>query len=204
MTTLNKVSRAKIVTALLEHKFAAPIVALTQQRAALAQAVYEDIYSTAQRQMMTALPSGWLPTESCVTVKFAASHARIHFDGSFNSTPSYSETLRRLTPRTDGTHARLFAYQDSRGGLNKVYDANHSLAVRYAEIDGDARKLAEQIAQAEAVATQAVNRFNSVARLVDSWPEIAPFVPQSAGTVPNLPAMVAADLNAVFDLPVSA
>lgn len=203
MTTLNKNLRAQIVNALLKHTFKAQIDELVQKRAALALDVYRDIFTPAERRTMSELPKGWLPKSVSISVKHASDFTTHHFNGCIRQIKADHENITNLQGSISNVEM-LITHALYCNSCAKVYEPDHSLSVRNEKLQAELMKLCEEINNAKSVAVGIVGRFGSVATLIKSWPEIEPFVPviRSAGAV-NLPALVPADLNGIFKLPVS-
>ena len=58
----------------------------------------------------------------------------------------------------------------------------------------------EQREEAEAIARRTISKFSTAKSLVKAWPEIEPFVPVSAVSSGNLPALQVDEMNKIFGL----
>jgi len=197
-TKLTNWMREAIVKAVVQHRFAEPAMAIVARRAALAAKVYDDLYSAADQKKMAALPAGWLPEDDDLYAQFGVGgYERLAFSGA-----AYGSAGKVLAePLT--TSVRRFASIHTRGRCVKSYDGSHPLAVEYEGINGDQKELESQIDAATRQATAAVGSASTIKRLIDLWPEIAPFASEYEDAAkPSLPALPTDQLNALFKLPV--
>lgn len=193
--------REQISLAVLRHRFSAEVGALMQQRAALADDIYNDVYRKADRDKMEALPEGWLPTVLHASVQFGEngrSYQQIDFAGSF------SGTLYKLRPdpakKVDATARRVPSKHQY--GCWKVYEASHKLAIRYDRVAAAVSDLGERIRVREKQIEQALNSVTTAAALVKAWPEVAPFVMAIIPEERKAVALPVAALNEALKLPV--
>src|SRR3990167_10179448 len=73
--------RSRVAGEILKHRFAGEIGKLLDDRAALAKAVYDDLYRTKDRKIIEGLPKGWLREDHTIKAQFGASVDEIPFDG---------------------------------------------------------------------------------------------------------------------------
>ena len=154
MTRLTQSMRDTIERRLLDHRFAAEEKAIKEERAALGEAVYRDLYPKKVLDQMEALPNGWLPESQSISVRFG--------DGIGNYQGFRFEQSRRLQERHEGTA--------------KVYDEKAPLAKRYAALKDREAALKSDTQEASKKARAVLNSVTTLKRLVEVWPEVAPFV----------------------------
>lgn len=200
-TRLTNDIRKMITRAVLRHRFNEQVDALIAERAEFADAVYRDVYSKPDRERMDALPKGWLPEESGLEVQCGTSgsrYERTDFDGSiygplrFVSTMKKdNDTLRRVLHK----HARRCA---------KVYGTDHKLSVWHDEIGQRVSSLLAEYKTAEQQTAAALASVGTIKRLIEAWPEVAPFALPFEYAPKQLPSVSTETLNKLLDLPVAA
>lgn len=197
-TRLTKDIREAIARSVMKHRYEATVKALVEEKAAFGMKVYEDLYSKANREKMNALPEGWLPSSDNVTVQFGASYDRVYFNGYTHgkivSVVSSEDKRKECSLRLWGKHER---------GCAKVYDATHPLAVARFNLDAKERDLKTQFDETRRQVDAALNAVTTIKKLIEVWPEIAPFAADFENEKPQLPALPTSKLNAILDLPVS-
>lgn len=198
---LTSSTRTQIATAVLRHRFSDEIEALVSDFSDLAEDVYNDFYRKADRDRMTALAEGWLPTSSNVSAKFGEAgscYASIRFDGVV-----YGDLGRLRKPasknRQVSSHRVL---EKHRNGCWKVYATEHKLSIRYQAIRDREGDLKSRVAAAETQINAALSSISTVAALLKAWPEIEPFAKAFVSVPAPLPAIPISTLNATFKLPV--
>lgn len=194
MNKITKAIREKIAKDLTKNRFQKPVLELFEQRSVLALAVYKDFYSTKDRATMEALPDGWLPTDTTISVRFGSSYTSLPFDGHITG-PLYAASggvpdVRRLI-RSRDLHI-----------CAKGYDALSPMTLEYDRLAGVAKDLTRQIGEAEKSALAAVGQFTTLEKLVAEWPEVEPFARPYMVDRPLLPAIRTSELNAILGLPV--
>lgn len=200
-TRLTNDLRDTIATDILRHRFNEQVDALIADRAALADAVYNDIYRKADREKMEALPKGWLPEETNIGVQFGAPGSRyesLEFSGQFYGKLSALRAKRedeRVTRRVPHKH---------RSGCVKVYEEAHKLAIRHQEIDARQSALMAEYDAASRQTKAALVSVSTIKRLIEVWPEVAPFAARHEDAPRQLPAVPTEKLNEMLGLPVAA
>ena len=187
--------REEITKAALAHRFAEDVKALIDAKAEFAASVHADQYSKADRQRMDELPEGWLENAECVGVKFGTDYNRIYFNGY-----TYGQ-IAQATDYKREDRKRLLAKHTH--GCAKAYDAVHKLSSRHFELDGRERDLREAYKLAERQIKAALSEVTTIKRLIETWPEIAPFATKFENEKPTLPALPTQHLNKILDLPVA-
>jgi hypothetical protein len=182
----------------MKHRYEATVAALIEEKTAFAIKVYEDLYSKSTRDKMSALPEGWLPSSDNVAVQFGASYERIYFNGYTHgkliSVIASEDRRRGGSLRLLGKHAH---------GCAKVYDATHALSVAHSKLDAKERDLKTEFEATRRQLEAALNAVTTTKRLIETWPEIAPFASKFDDEKPQLPALPTEQLNKILDLPVA-
>jgi hypothetical protein len=188
--------RDRIVNDMLKHRFGPEVEALIDARAAFAEAVYRDVYDDVTRAKMAKLPQGWLPERSSIGAQFGGGsrYDVIDFNGhGLGSSAQLAEKRDAILRR------HIYRHQH---GPWKAYEPTDALAIRHAELDAARRDLETRISDAERKAKAAVDGASTTGRLVEMWPEAAPFVAAVAPSPVKLPAIPVDALNEMFRLPV--
>ena len=187
--------REEISKAALAHRFADDVKALIDAKAEFAAAVYADLYSKADRQRMDELPDGWLENAENIGVQFGGKYTRIYFNGyTYGQIAQATDYRREDTKRVMSKH---------KGGCAKVYEASHPLSTKHAEIEAKERDLREAYELAKRQTGAALSSVTTIKRLIETWPEIAPFAERYETEKPSLPALPTQQLNKILDLPVA-
>jgi len=200
-TKLTNHSREQICREVLQHRFSAEVEKLIADRAAFADRVYNDVFSKSAREKMAALPDGWLPEESNIGVQFGSgsSFERLSFDGSF-----YGEL--RNAVKDDGAEKeavhRRIPYRLR--GCAKAYEPDHKLSVAFDALEARMKDLKKQFYEARATVNSALLNVTTLNKLVETWPEVAPFIARFNAAPVKLPAIPTDQLNKLLDLPVAA
>ena len=193
-TRLNIDNRNAIIKDALTHRFNDEIKELVDMRAAFASAVYDDICKKADRQKMAELPEGWVPETDNIAVQFGSDFTRIYFDGHLYGDLARATTYKRTDKR------RVLAKHSS--GCAKAYDATHKLASENSRLKAKEQDLKNAYKEASRSMMTALNAVTTVKRLIETWPEIAPFASKHETGKPALPALPTGQLNKLLDLPV--
>lgn len=197
-TRLTNDLREKIANDILRHRFNEQVDALIADRAALAEAIYNDIYRKAEREKMDALPNGWLPEETNIGVQFVARYENFEFNGHF-----YGKLGALRTKREDDRVSRRVQFRH-RVGCAKVYEEGHKLAVHHAELDARWSAMKAEYEAASRQTMAALASVSTIKRLIEVWPEVAPFVAKYDEQPCNLPSVPTDKLNEMLGLPVAA
>jgi hypothetical protein len=193
---LTKEIREAITKDLIKHRFEDTVKDVYAQRAALADAVYRDIYTKAQREQIEALPEGMLPSVDDLSVNFGTSYTNVYFSGY-----TYGDLTKVISADRTGCYRRVW-YKHKSGSV-KVYDATHKLAIEYDRLQGVKADLEKEIDAARRASMGAMASVGTVKRLIEAWPEIAPFAKRFDAERPSLPMIQTDRLNDILGLPVS-
>jgi len=195
-TRLTKEIREAIANDLVKHRFEAAIKELYEQRAALADAVYRDLYTKAQREQIEALAEGVVPMADEISVNFGTSYTHVYFSGY-----AYGD-LNKVLPGSRSTGLRRIYYKHMNGSA-KVYDATHKLSIEYDRLSGVLADLVKDVDAARRAALGAMASVATIKRLIEAWPEVEPFARRFDVELPQLPMVQTEQLNKILDLPVS-
>lgn len=194
MTRPTKDIRDQSVLDLLRYSFKERVEALYAERAALAQAIYEDTFSAETRKKMQSLPDGWLPEVNSINARLGSDYSSFEFSGGL-----YGEINRIAKVGKDQTRRIPIKLK---GGCVASYDATHKLALEHERLNNLRKVLWEEIETAKRAANTAVNAVSTVKRLIEVWPEVDPFASKHSTEKPQLPAVPTAHLNKILGLPV--
>lgn len=192
---LTKTHREEILKRAIQHAFKDEVLALMSKFAKLANDVYEDVFSAADRKKMEALPEGWLPGDSEIRVTFGSEHTWLKFNGR----NGYMLEVECVWPTEQ--HRRFPTSKRSK--VCKVYDARDAMSVRYEELINARKDLSNRVSEARSNAMAALNRATTLQRLLEGWPEIEPFTRFIPRDRPSLPAIKTDVLNTLLDLPIT-
>lgn len=176
--------RHSIVAALVAHRFDDERRALDAEGNRLAEALYNECFSAADRALMESLPDGWMPLTRHIHVKIGTNW--------LNNVPML-DTPRRI-PAVMGNLAYHLALD------HPLADALCDWSARMQDHHANKRTLKNE-------ALQALRAIRTTGRLLKDWPEVQPFLIKAGVThekTGNLPAIVPAELNQKLNLPVDA
>lgn len=200
MTRLTNDMRGEIVTALIHHTFDARVATLCDERAAIATSVY-DLHYAKDRKAMDALPDGWLPTNDGVRFRAGATEWTLYFCGVLHGRyGAYSNLACMPSNKRVPQTKRVLERQSGR--IVEVFDAQHPIAERVEASAASLDALNEEVNAAKRTAQATLNRFTTVEKLLEEWPEIKPFIPANKQPQAPVPALPTQHLNKMFDLPV--
>jgi hypothetical protein len=199
MGKISKYHREQITRAVLTHRFGAAALVLVNDRAALAAAIYDDLYPAAVRRKMKALPAGWLPFEEGITIQFGDSsrnYETLPFNGAVYGSASrvLEDPLERVSKLVGYSHSRNCA---------KVYETGHAFCETYQALKARRVELEREIEAASRQTESAIASVSTFGKLLEMWPEIAPFAAPYDNEPAPLPALPTATLNTLLRLPVS-
>ncbi|MFA9261741.1 MAG: Nmad5 family putative nucleotide modification protein [Undibacterium sp.] len=199
---LTKAIRATISNLLTARKFTDRQSAINDARAALALDFYNDSFSEKDRELMNSLPEGWLPLYAFIKGKIGAGYEALQFSGELDFSRYYNSNKGVDVGRSPVRY-RFPAASGSE--FEKVYEATHPFAERFARIEEDQTALKYELASTRGVIAAALSKASGTDKLIAGWPEIESIVallPQPQIPSSNLPAISMKDLNELLDLPV--
>lgn len=189
--------RESITKAMLKHRFSKELEKLLRMRAKLADRVYRDLYTASERKQMEALPGGWLPSSEGIKFQASGCYQHIPFNGGF-----YGELNSAITSKPERV-PRLFAAEHN-GSCVKVYDGAHPISAAHMEAEASFKDLSDRYSTAKRQIEAALAKASTTKRLIELWPEAAPFCAPFEKDAPSLPSVPVSTLNALLDLPVAA
>src|SRR5690606_20734731 len=89
-------------------------------------------------------------------------------------------------------------------GCAKVYDDQHKFSQRFQELDERKKALEGDYGTAKRQIATALASVGTIKRLIEVWPEVAPFAKPFDEGPRNLPSLPTDKLNELLDLPVAA
>ena len=150
---LNQQIRNTILQRMLKHAFSERLETLDKEEEALGDDIYDDIYPKEIRKKMAALPADYLPIAKYHHVAFGGQVTQIKW-----------AELRRISSDLYGYHTA------------KAYDAADPFSKRFFELEKHRAKLKEERERAAKAAAAALNSCTTIKKLLEVWPEAAPFV----------------------------
>lgn len=190
--------KEQIERRLIHYRFSEEAQELVADYAQLASDVYDDLYPELTRKKMEALPKGWLPKVDGVGVQFGDSGSKyttLSFSGKCYGEISYAGGRGD----TERGGSRLVPYSD-KSGCSKRYEMTDAASERYDDLEARYKALEERIRAGRKAARAAMDQVTTLARLIEVWPEIAPFT-EGFEKRNTLPAISRPDLNGLLGLP---
>lgn len=200
MTRLVNAMRDDIAERMMKHTFDARVLLICKTQSALASIAYIDAFSKKEHKTIESLPDGWLQKFNGISVKFGDKVFTFNFAGNISNFRDHA-TLRYW----HSFEEKPLPFPYNKGGQTcMVYDEDHPICREMTEWLELTNTLANEVTAARKTLTTALNSYHTTEKLIEAWPEIAPFVvPLAPVEAPNLPALPTSDLNAMFGLPVS-
>lgn len=195
--------REKIIDNLMVHSFLTRCQEKMTEQASLAAAVYDDFYSKAERETITGLPNGWLPSYEYVCCRVDNEDLSLNFNGWIANGPAWGVLNDAGVKRPSEKSERPFAHCDG-GRFVKVHEGNKGLGKRLLTFVRECRTLDEELRDARRKADATLSKFRTVEKLIEAWPEIEPMTVGVCAPSPvSLPALATDTLNNMFGLPVA-
>lgn len=199
-TRLNEYAREAIIKEILIHRFGEEVRAIIKAGASLANEVYNDVYSPAERKKLAEFPHGVFQEKETITVQVFQT-VRLHFDG----VVSYQGAISALMHSFEIPKDERRMYFRHTNGVAKVYEVRSDLGMKLQSYTNGFKSLQEKVAADKKQLLDVMKRTSSSAKLVKAWPEVKPFVDKVMPEVPRLSTELmvpVADLNEKFRLPV--
>lgn len=200
-TRLTNDIRERVGLDVLVHRFRPDVDALLHDQSAFALRVYDDLFDVKTQAAMHALPEGWLPAAESIGAQFGYHGGNGRFVRLYFSGYVYGD-LSRVRDKSDNAIVVRRVPASKEHGCAKVYDSSHKLSIEFDRIRDRTKKIRENIATAKQSVTAALAAVTTVKRLIETWPEIAPFASKYETEKPQLPALPTHQLNSILDLPV--
>lgn len=188
--------RDELCRALLTHVFKNRIEGLIAIHKQFVARVYDDIFTEAERKLMSSLPEGWLRTDDDFKVVFGSSenYGILNNNGTF-----HTDHLQCVSYNKPERLFRRFPYNSN---AYKIYETVDPLAQEYFHFAAEKTELGEEIGEKRSQAMGTLHACSTINMLVKAWPEIKPFIPahcfEKGSTAVALPVDV---LNRSFNLP---
>jgi len=198
VTKLNNTIREHIKREVLEHKFKKEVAELVSRQKDFTMKVYNIAYSSEEQEKMAALPKGWLPVVSRITLSFGSGYHNTH-SLEFSGTHDLGKNTLRLAPNKD--HPGKMVPYDHYHQHNLKLTMQHELVKEVAAFDRERSALEEKIKLASGSLETALQGSTTVNALITKWPEIASFAKKYDTGDVNLPALPYQHLNQMLDLP---
>lgn len=200
MTRLVNETRDKIAKAVIKHRFGAECDKMADLHAIHAVAIYEDVFSSHDRSIMDGLPQGWLPKDNDIYVNVGERSHRFPFSGEFSRGSGTHNELRWNGSTRENVYRRFtFAKLNQ---CVKVYEVGTRFGGKLQDFLHAADKLNADIHDAHVKLGATLADFYTVEKLLEAWPEVAPFIPAAQAPKPQVPALPTKALNDMFKLPV--
>lgn len=202
MTALNKGIRGSITTNVMRYRFHKEISKWEKKHNELALRVYKDVYPLTVRKEMENQPKGWLPETYQIAVKMGNSIETLMFSGAMHGATlsPFAAKGKAKAPVTFRVPYKDFGTSRYDLKVVKVYASDHKLSKAMTELFEAKTELIETVTRAHILVAERVHSVNTVKKLLEDWPEVAPFVPDTKKPS-NLPSLPIEQLNAVLDLP---
>jgi len=196
MTRLTNDMRNDLADRMIDHTFSEEVRNVCLAHADCAKMVYEDVFTSSMRERMNELPDGWLPKVASVRVQSQESVVNLTFNGYFYHLP-------KLRIKNHEETRMLFPY-NMQSDVVAVYDGSHAIAHVITTMLAQANATSKRIEGARLSLMQTLNKFHTVEKMVEAWPEIRPIAEKiTPAAKPQLPALPIAHLNELFKLPVA-
>ncbi|MCL8385528.1 Nmad5 family putative nucleotide modification protein [Xanthobacter aminoxidans] len=197
---LTNMMRDRFITDLLGHRYADEIAGLESEAAALALAVYNDIYKPAQRAAMADLPAGWMAEVSNFAIQFGDSNGYTHL--SFDGVHGYRGEWSALRKKSEAKPIAMRVAHKHTTGCAKVYAPEHRFTATFRSIEERRKDLAKRVQESRTQIKAVVYSVSSTKMLRERWPEASAFVTRLERIVPpRLPSVPLSSLNASLGLP---
>lgn len=205
-TPIYSASRDAIREAILIHAFQAKAQKLTDESAAFAMEVYNDVYTRKERETMYELPQGWLLEGTYIAANFGGESGDLYFAGSL----CYStNTFRDLKVKPALIETRRKPWRDSRGQNPRLkgYAGDHPFTDRWRTLNHTLKELQDSVRTETRRLTDLLCNYRSFEGLISDWGEIETLVnPIKANVQKRLagktvPSLQFAELNKTLGLP---
>lgn len=147
--------KSQILNALDAHRVGPREEALRLKQEFFALRVYQDLYSEKVRAQMACMPPGFLPETESFKVSFGGKVTQLNL-----AHPC----------RFADKHKRLVWF---------VYPAPHPFSEEHMSLEGESEELDALCSCVRAQAKAALDSVTTVKKLLQLWPEVAPFVPKA-------------------------
>lgn len=173
--------RGTILDRALKHGFEKNRELLKRAEKAFGEMAYNDIYSKKVRDLMQALPTGYLPETSNLLCRFGSTEGRLSFE----------------------KEKRVPAKHDRYSAVAKIFPGDHKLTQQYLDLSKQQKELNAQYKETREQIKAILYSVTTLKRLQEVWPECEPFIKDMLITKkPALPAVPVKEVNKSLGLPV--
>lgn len=178
---LSEQVRSTILDRALKHGFDKDRALLKKREKTLGEMAYNDIYSKKVRDLMQALPAGYLPETSNVLCRFGSTEGRVYFE----------------------KEKRVPAKHDRYSAVAKIFPGDHKLTQQYLELSQQQKDLNTRYKETREQIKAILYSVTTLKKLQEIWPECEPFIKDMLITQkPALPAVPVKEVNKSLGLPV--
>ena len=207
MVRINAAIRDETIKNLLNKKFLEQDLAIEKKRKEfkaeedkLRHMAYEAVFSKKLIEKMEAMPAGWMPDATGVTVRVMDPKDENNFTDEVVS-------WRDDTQDNNGVRRIPFKFYHSHA-FAAVIPSDHPYIVekrRIRSVEQDLqeeeKKLREEKRSARAKVERVISSVTTVKRLLEIWPAVQEFLPEMvSGDGGGVPALIIEDLNKEFGL----
>ena len=194
---INKQIVDRLVHAILDDRFAEEEAVFFDNRAALADKVYEDVFSEKDRELMESLPEGWLPTSASLFVSFGGQRTELKFNGAPIPEDHLVHGSGRFV-RRDTVSRRVPSNKSHRSFSStvKLYPHESKLGEEWAEMAASQREFHERVKKADGMIRSVIGGCRTSATMIKAWPEVEPYLTALGTREPVLlPSVRVEELN---------
>jgi hypothetical protein len=199
MTRLTNNIREAICQDVLAHRFKQPVLDLLATAKALGEDVYAFLYPSEVMEQMQALPPNFFRRNNRINVYVLSETIGVYFGPYISGLKGYHSVASEQRTVPD----RMIAERDYPSHSNTLR-LNPGLLKRIEMLSQDKDRHNADYARAESQINAALGSVGSVKKLIEAWPEVAPFAAvwlEESTKKPQLPMIPVASLNALLDLP---
>lgn len=184
-----------IAEKLLHHRFSVEAEKLLNDTIEFYEVIYDCLYPKKVQDSMTTLPSGWLPERQ-------TSSGSIANEKGFNREYFYwgemPAVLKKFVPRPVGLK-KIFLHEQHSNGIHLQ---NDELLQKYLVWKHNLSNFNDDVRETRIKTLASLNCATTLGKLLDAWPEIAPFCQHLKSTKKQLPMLSVSSLNNILNLPI--
>lgn len=205
MSRLTNYDREDICRKLMKKRFYAEVKAMAHEAAELMDKVVHARFTEEEHAIVNNLPPKWLKEDNTFYVNILGEREYHYSNGTTFVGPLYSVLRLDATDMPSRGVYRFTHKQLDRQAV--VLDKDHPLTAPYKDLQLRVKNLTRTMEQAKSEINVLLRSCSSVKKLITTWPEVEPFVPDyllhSDPKAPraNLPATYIAQLNTTLALP---
>lgn len=192
MSRLNNTKRGEILEAVITARFGEEFNKINKQYADFANKVYEDHFKKDLKKMES-LPNGWLEKSQYIYGQLGTtSYACLTFSGLHRRGIGCNGFFKN---KEDCVY-RVFKNK----GNTFNYEQTHEFVTEFDDLNNYLERFDEEVSKAQIKTMAVLNKHQTVKKLLETWPEIKPFIPKEDAPV-QLPAIPVDELNKILQLP---